>query len=194
MISQERNAGFVRCPSCGAPLPGKGYNAAAPITCRHCEAELQVEAFPALFRAPSPLRAGEALESGTEASCFYHPQKKAAVICAVCGRFLCSLCEVKLAGRCLCPACIDSGRQNDGIAELVTERTLHDGIALSIAILPMLFFFATVVTAPIAIYFAIRHWRTPGSILPRTRIRSVAAIVIALLQLAGWVTVLVVSL
>ncbi len=194
MTSEERNTGFVRCPSCGAPLPGKGYNTAVPTMYRSCRAEVQVETFPALFRAPAPPRAGEALESGAEASCFYHPQKKAAVICAVCGRFLCSLCEVKLAGRCLCPTCVDSGRQNDGIAELVTERTLHDGIALSIAIVPMLFFFATVVTAPIAIYFAIRHWRTPGSILPRTRIRSVAAIVIALLQLAGWVTVLVVSL
>ncbi len=194
MTSQERNAGFVRCPNCGIPLPGKGFNSTVPTLCGTCRAEVQVEVFPALFRAPSPSRSGEALETGTEASCFSHPHKKAAVICAACGRFLCELCEVKLAGRSLCPTCVDSGRQKEEIAELVTERTLHDGIALSVAIVPMLFFFATVATAPIAIYLAIRHWGTPGSILPRTRVRFVAAIIIALLQIAGWVAALVVSL
>ena len=34
---------------------------------------------------------------------------------------------------------------------------------------------------------AIRYWKAPPSILPRTRVRSVIAIVLALLQIAGWI-------
>ena len=44
-----------------------------------------------------------------------------------------------------------------------------------------------IVTAPAAIYFAMLSWRRPGSIVPRTRLRSYLAIVIALLQLTGFV-------
>jgi hypothetical protein len=190
----EMRAGILSCPRCRTPLPGSRYTDALPFPCSGCRRELRVQVYPALYRGPAPARTGEVVANGSEASCFYHPRKKAAVICAVCGRFLCSLCEVQLAGRCLCPSCIDSGRQKEGLVELVTERPLHDGIALALAIAPMLFVFATIVTAPIAIYYSIRHWRSPGSILPRSRIRLVAAIVIAFLQLAGWSALLVTAL
>jgi hypothetical protein len=101
------------------------------------------------------------------------------------------LCETELGGRCLCPSCIDKGRVNEEIEQLVTQRTLHDSLALSLAVLPLLFFPVTIFTAPIAIYIAIRHWKKPGSILPRYRIRFVLAIIIALAQVAGWAVFLV---
>jgi hypothetical protein len=149
-----------------------------------------VEVFPALFRGIGAVNSGEPLTCEGEASCFYHPQKKAAVVCSACGRFLCTLCETDLAGRCLCPCCIDKGRASEGIEQLVTRRTLNDSLALSLAILPLLFFPVTVFTAPIAFFIAIRCWKRPGSILPRTKMRFVLAIVIALAQIAGWMALL----
>lgn len=149
-----------------------------------------VEVFPALFRESGTARTGEAITIEGEASCYYHSHKRAVAICASCGRFICSLCETELAGSCLCPSCIDLGRQNEELETLVTQRTLHDSLALSIALLPMLFFPVTIISAPIVIYLVIRHWKKPGSILPRTKIRLVCAFLIALAQISGWLMLL----
>lgn len=173
------------------PQAGERFNSGEEFQCGNCGAKLEIEVFPALFRGAEAVMRGEELSAADEASCFYHPQKTAAALCNACGRFLCTLCETELAGRCLCPSCIDKGRHNEEIEQLVTRRTLHDSLALSMAILPMLFFFVTVVTAPIAIYIAIHNWKRPGSILPRSRFRFVLAIVIALAQIAGWGALLV---
>lgn len=181
---------MVSCTGCGSPLPVGLFNSGEEFPCGNCGAKLGVEVFPSLFRGAGAVKSGEALTAEGEASCFYHPRKRAAVVCSACGRFICSLCETELAGRCLCPSCIDKGRQNEELETLVTQRTLHDSLALSVAVLPILFFPVTVVSAPIAIYIAIRHWKKTGSILPRTRIRFVLAIIIALAQIAGWVVLL----
>jgi hypothetical protein len=181
----------VYCSGCGSHLEGRLFNSGVEIQCGNCGAVVQVDVFPSLFRSAGAVNSGETLSVQGEASCFYHPQKKAATICNLCGRFLCTLCETELGGRCLCPSCIDKGRVNEEIEQLVTHRTLHDSLALSLALLPLLFFPVTVFTAPIAIYIAIRHWKKPGSILPRNRIRYVMAIIIALAQIAGWAAFLV---
>ncbi len=175
----------LTCSACGRglPVPASGRGA---LSCPVCGAELEVELFPAFFRRPAAAVNAEAVADGTEASCFFHPHKKAALPCDHCGRFLCPLYEVDLGGRRLCPTCIEAGRTSGRMEELVTRRILHDQTALSLAIYPMLFFFVTLITAPIAIWMAIRHWNSPGSLVPRTRIRSVAAIGIATLQLCGW--------
>jgi LSD1 subclass zinc finger protein len=180
----------VYCTGCGKPLAGGRYNSGAEFRCSNCDAQLLVEVFPALFRGAGAVPGGEALISEGEASCFYHPHKKAVALCSACGSFLCTLCETDLAGSCLCPSCIDKGRLGEGIEQLVTQRTLKDSLALSVAILPMVFFPVTLVSAPIAIFIAIRFWGRPGSILPRTKIRFVSAILIALAQIAGWVALL----
>lgn len=191
MTSAALKPATVSCSGCGVPLAGDMFNSGEEFPCGNCGAGLAVEVFPSLFRGGGAVRSGEALSAAGEASCFYHPQKIAATLCNACGRFLCTLCETELAGRCLCPPCFDKGRRNEEIEQLVTRRTLYDGLALSLAVLPMLFFFVTVVTAPIAIYIALRYWKKPGSILPRSRVRFVLAIVIALAQIAGWVAILV---
>ncbi len=182
---------MVFCPDCGIPLTAEAYNSGEEFPCGKCSAMLMVEAYPALFRGAGAVKNGEALSGSGEASCFYHPLKKAAALCSACGRFLCTLCETELSGRCLCPSCIEKGRLNEEIEQLVTQRTLHDGLALSLAILPMLFFPLTILSAPVTIYIAIRHWKTPGSILPRSRVRFVVAIIIALAQIIGWTALLV---
>ncbi|MST95176.1 MAG: hypothetical protein EXS33_07910 [Pedosphaera sp.] len=66
---------------------------------------------------------------------------------------------------------------------------LFDDAALSTAVLPIVMIFTiffTFITAPLAIFFAIRSFKAPGSILPRTRIRAWLALVIAGATLALW--------
>jgi hypothetical protein len=63
---------------------------------------------------------------------------------------------------------------------------MYDSIALSLAILPVIIWPVTLFTAPAAIFYAIRHWKSPTSILPRTKIRHVFAILIGTLMLFGW--------
>jgi hypothetical protein len=64
---------------------------------------------------------------------------------------------------------------------------LYDSAALSLAILPLLFWPFTVVTAPMAVFMGFRYWKTPSSIIPRTKIRLVLAIVIGFIEIVLWV-------
>ncbi len=186
MTTRLNGPNFPACGGCGAPVAVSRYNARETILCSDCKSRLRVEVFPAFFRGLRPAQKGESLTTEGEASCFYHGRKKAAALCAECGRFLCALCEVRIGGRSICPECVEKGRADGSMERLVTHRTLYDGIALSVSILPMLFVFITPITAPIAIFLALRHWNKPCSILPRTRIRHALAVAFALLQIAGW--------
>jgi hypothetical protein len=175
-----------RCPGCRTPLGEGVFNRPELVPCPTCGAPLHVEIFPALFRPAARGRDGEALIIDGESSCFYHPQKKAVVPCQGCGRFLCALCDCELHGQHFCPACLEVGRQKGKIKNLENQRTLYDGIALSLSLLPLLIFYFTIVTAPIALYIAIRYWNAPRSIVHRTKIRFVLAILFASLQILGW--------
>ena len=127
---------------------------------------------------------------GDEASCFYHPQKKAVVPCDSCGRFLCALCDVELHDEHLCPNCLESGRKKGNLKHLDKERILYDNIALRVAIYPLIlffFWFVTIITAPAAIVLSIWYWKRPSSVLPRTKIRFILAILIAFAQIGAWV-------
>ena len=86
-------------------------------------------------------------------------------------------CEV--GGQHLCPACLDAGRTKGKIQSLENHRTLYDSTALRLSLVPVL------LTAPVALYLAIRYWKTPTSIIPRTNTRLVLAILFSLLQIAG---------
>ncbi len=121
-----------------------------------------------------------------QAGCFYHPQKKAVVLCAYCGRFLCALCDVEWGGEHLCPACLETGKKKGRIISLERRRVLYDAAALKLAVYPVLMFWFTLLTAPIALYIAIRHWNSPTSILGRTHVRSVLAILLSSLEILAW--------
>jgi hypothetical protein len=114
-----------------------------------------------------------------EASCFYHPDKRAVIPCDSCGRFLCSLCDIELNNRHICASCLETGQEKGKIKNLENHRKLHDSIALHLAVLP-------IVTAPVAFYLAIRHWKTPSSVIPRSKIRQILALLISGGQMVGW--------
>jgi len=177
----------IACPKCKAVLGSDFFNQTAWLACPSCTAELRIEVFPALFREDKTTLAENVMVEG-EAGCFYHPGKKATVVCDACGRFLCALCDVDFNGRHVCPACLETGRQKGKIAKLQNVRTRHDRIAIALAVLPMLIFYFTFITAPAALFYSIWHWKSPGSIVPnRRRLNLVIAIIIASLEIAGWV-------
>jgi hypothetical protein len=91
-----------------------------------------------------------------------------------------------LKGDHFCPACLESGKIKGTIKTLENSRTRYDSVALSLSILPLLVFFLTFITAPIALYVAIRYWNAPLSIVHRNKFRYVVAIVLATTQIAAW--------
>ena len=69
---------------------------------------------------------------------------------------------------------------------LENRRVLYDSITLWLSIIPMLFVYITVITAPLAIFMVFRYWKAPSSIIARTKWRFIAAFIISGLQIAGW--------
>lgn len=183
------NPPLVHCSKCNAALMDGVFNRPELTPCPSCGEPLQIEVFPALFRRFAPGSAGEMIMTEGEASCFYHPQKKALLPCDGCGRFLCALCDCQLEGRHYCPVCLEAGRTKGKIKNLQNSRTLYDSIALSLAVLPVAIIFGiyfTLITAPMALFIAIRYWNAPSSIVRRTKVRYVTAIVLALIQIGVW--------
>ncbi len=180
----------IDCPKCKTQLPGDLLSGGL-VNCYSCDLELQVQAFPALFRKIELGQAGEAVVVATDATCFYHPQKRAAVPCDGCGRFLCGLCDLLFNERHLCPQCLESGSKKGRLKNLQNRRVLYDNIALSAAVFPLLVFYLTCITAPIALYYSIRYWNAPGSLVPRSKVRFVLAGLVASLQITGWLVLLV---
>jgi len=177
----------IACPKCRAVLGAEFFNQPAWQPCPSCATELRMSVFPALFREEI-IAPGERLLVEGEASCFYHPEKKAAVVCDGCGRFLCALCDVDFNGQHLCMACLQAGRQKGRIAKMQNARTRHDRIAVALAVVPMLCFWPTILGAPAALFFALWHWKSPGSIVPNwRRLNLVIAIILASCQIIGWI-------
>jgi hypothetical protein len=177
------------CSRCDTRLALEAVNTAALATCSACGATLQADVYPALFNGLASGHTGDRLQSQQEAGCFYHPDKRAQRPCSACGRFMCALCDIELEGRHLCPACLEKGKSSEQISQLVDRRVCYDQIALLVAFLPIFMVWVTIVTAPIALYLSIRYWNTPTSIVPRTRIRFVVAIVLSALQMFVWAMV-----
>ena len=118
------------------------------IPCPGCGTPTRTLIFPALFRESAPGTAGESLTADDDASCFYHPGKKAVIPCDVCGRFLCALCDVAFNDQHLCPSCLEKGKQKRKIKNLENHRILYDRLAFYLAIIPMLFIFPSIIIGP----------------------------------------------
>ena len=181
----RRIQGGVSCTKCHTLLPEPLLNPAGPAPCPACGTLTYTAIFPAIlntFRQESD--PGRSVQT-EQAGCFYHPDKAAVASCENCGRFICSLCEVHMGEQCLCPTCIATGKKKGRLHQLDTQFTLYDTMALNLALLPLLLVWIAPFTAPAALYLVLRHWKTPLSALPRTRIRFVFAFILAALQLLG---------
>lgn len=178
------------CPKCQATLAKEYFNTEKPAHCPVCRVDFRTDVYPAMFRPLERSGTGDVLTADRQASCFFHEHKKAVIACNSCGRFLCALCDLEISGRHICPLCLQSGRSKRKLKNFENNRVCYDSIALYVAVLPMLVFWLTVLSAPIAIFISIRHWKSPSSIIPRTKVRFVVAICIAALQISGWILVI----
>jgi hypothetical protein len=184
-------AGVISCTKCKGALPSQWVNIPGFNRCPHCNTELMVEVFPALFRAPEKGSVGEALVVDTHASCFYHPQKQAATVCATCGKFVCSLCDVEVEGQHLCPPCLESSQKQGKLKSLENRRTLHETIALHLSFLSILIFYISFITGPLALYWAIKHRKTPSSLVRNTKLSWFLAVFLSSLITLAWIVVIV---
>lgn len=183
----------VACPSCGANLPDSAVSTPDLAACPYCRADVRVVTFPALWAGYIPGKAPDLVVELAEASCFYHPGKRAAVPCDHCGRFLCDLCDVALGSRHLCPSCVEGelggAPRAGGRPALGHRRILYDRLAMALAVWPVasiVLAWATIMTAPLALYVAIRYWTAPGGLGRRPRIGLAVAAGLAALELAAW--------
>jgi uncharacterized paraquat-inducible protein A len=167
---------LLPCLRCGQPLPASLFNLGELAACPHCKTSLQAEVFPAAYRPSRESPSGEVIVVEGESSCFYHPQKKATVPCAECGRFLCALCDIQVDGRHLCPPCLETGRKKQTISSLEDKRVLYNRQALVLAVLPLL------ITGLAAIFLAVRYWKAPKSLVSPQRWAMPVALVLGILQ------------
>lgn len=176
----------IDCPGCGNAIPEDSWN--QWTRCGTCRARIEPVTFPALD-VPPGATLPESVADASEASCFYHPENRAAVPCDACGKFLCKVCDLDLDGRHLCHECLDRGIRSKS-ASLDDTRILYDSMALHLAAWPVLGVYLPLFTAPVVLFLAFRHMGSPSSILPRTRIRWWIAIGLAVLEIVAIVALI----
>jgi hypothetical protein len=173
----------LTCPRCGCDLPDEVFQPQG-TPCSRCEAHVEGSAFPARFRVHQ-VSISEPVVAG-EGACFFHSERKAAFVCSRCGRFLCALCRISWAGENVCTACLDRQKLDQAHA-LASSRFHFDSLALALSTLPILTWILSMLTAPLALGFTLFTWRRECSIVPRSKIRFVLAILFSVLIIAGWV-------
>jgi hypothetical protein len=158
----------LTCGACAWPMDPESWNLAGGVVCPRCRSRVDVTVFPAMLRS----------STGSL------PQP-AVTPCEQCGRFLCRLCEIPLGTRIVCPTCFAAGARENRIQDLDRKRTMYDSIALLLSTLPGLLVWPALFAAPAALYFVVRYWRAPSSLVPRTRVRYYLAALFALAELTG---------
>lgn len=177
----------LSCPKCHGVIPAPSSAGRGMAVCARCRTSVEFEVFPALFAGPRLGRPGEALVDASEASCFFHAEKRAAVACESCGRFLCALCDLEMEGRHICPTCLAAGRKKGSLKNLDQFRVIWPGVALLMTIvLPLAFYPFTPLFALGALVVLAVGLRQPGSITGRRKILLYTiAFVFAVAELAG---------
>lgn len=178
------------CPECKKADIELAPDSRSTIECPTCHRSFDVVVFSDSSSAPAchPIPR----TSDTETACFHHSNNRAEGICDVCGRLICSLCTFEFADAVICSSCISSRRNGRPLLPLEHRRILYDGLALRLTLWPMVFISPLLFTAPLAIFTAIWNWKKPSSIVPRTKLRAVAAILIATFQI-GLIATMIVS-
>ncbi|MET0262206.1 MAG: hypothetical protein ABW223_04865 [Rariglobus sp.] len=165
-------------------MPLTGIGESGEGACDRCATPLQFMLFPARHRAKPVARAVRSLEG--DATCFFHAENQAAAVCDGCGRYVCAVCEIPSEdSRRLCPPCVSSGRKK--VVQKADEIVVYDSMALALALLPLLVWPFSFVTAPAVLVLAIYGWKKPRSLVRRGTGRLIAAIIIASLQIGGWI-------
>ncbi len=150
--------------------------------------------FPAVLRTGGSSQVESVVEAG-QSSCFFHPNLAASQICDLSGRLICELCQTEWEGRIVSLEALQSAGGQSGRGVPAQTRIRWDNIALSLAVLPLLLWFITIVTAPVALLIVIWRGRKGScSEVQRSGWRYWVAGGLALLQITAWVTIIVLGL
>lgn len=179
---------MINCEVCNTPIDERVINNKALVPCLSCSTPIRTDMFPAAFRNDEASAGPQPVVLADDAGCYYHPSKKAVIPCTSCGRFLCALCDIEMDGEHICFACMESMHKKKTVNTLEKSRFLHDSLALRLSIFPLVMFWLTCVTAPIALYITLRYWKTEGSIAPRRkRWRFVVSLILSSVQIGCWI-------
>jgi hypothetical protein len=142
--------------------------------------------FPAAIRAATAPQVETIIEEG-QSSCFFHPKLPATQVCDISGRLICDLCQTEWNGRIVSFEALQSAVSKDDAGAQANTRIRWDNIALGLAVLPLLLWFITIATAPVALFIAIWQGRKgPCSVVQRSGWRYLLAGVLALVQIGLW--------
>lgn len=143
--------------------------------------------FPAALRDRGSPKVDAIIEEG-QSSCFFHPKLPATAICGISGRMICDLCQTEWNGQTVSFEALQSETGKKGRATQPDARTRWDNIALALAILPILLWFVTLLTAPATLFLVLWKGRKgPYSLVQRSGWRFLLAGVLALLQIVAWI-------
>jgi len=178
---------FVRCPDCQRGLSKKINGLRKDSVCPHCGKQVNWYIFPRYFASQQKDLTFDNITSDGESSCYYHSDKKAVVTCDQCGKFLCSLCDLELNNKHICPNCFNSGKKKKKSFEFEDSRILYDDLALAIAFWPIFTFYFTIFGSFISMYFAIRYWNVNSSVITHNKLKKIVAIILSLLEILFWI-------
>ena len=189
------------CVACDASLPiSTERGGGVEIACPACATRQRQQLFPAMVKSVEPLQ--ESVYSDENAVCYFHDTSGARTLCDDCGRYLCDLCRLEMpqpanrpAGfpQIVCPSCYAHRAATEESAPwdlMQTTYLRYDLMALFVAFLPLLLvltFLLTPLTAPIALYLALRYWGRSRNPVKRFYLNGVLALFLVMGVLLIWV-------
>ena len=168
----------MQCQKCRGAIPDAGTDGTR-VRCPHCGSFSWF--YPAVLSSVEKGAAAEVLVSEEHAACFNHPAKTATMHCDECGVFMCSLCDISVEGKHLCPKCFESGRKT--FSTMRPDSFLYDTLLLYITALSFLICYLSFITAPFTLAASIFYWKKVKTPYARGRWRLVVVMILSLVQL-----------
>ncbi len=162
-------------------LPASLIGGGIPFRCPKCNTFQAAWVYPASVTKFEKGSKAEPLVSPEHSACFYHQNKVASAHCDDCGVFLCSLCDINLDGKHLCPKCFDAGKAK--IGTLQSQGFMYDSLMLNIAAISSLMCFISFITAPATLFGSIYYWNRMKTPYKRGKWRFVLAIALSSIQI-----------
>ena len=172
------------CPHCGGPLLVELLTAGEQ-RCIACTRGF--EATPFSPPAARLVVAGVAEAGpGGAVPCAQHAGNAAVANCSRCGVFMCALCEVRIDGRELCPACFDRLAAEGVLPSARGRLRNYRGLAFIMGLGGCGLYVFGLLTGPLTLYFAVQAQRQRRRLRETDGLATVVlAFVLGLLQIAG---------
>jgi hypothetical protein len=142
------------CPSCGHGLLRNDVRDGL-TRCYFCSTTYEALCFDPPAPATRVARLAAAGPAGATA-CPQHPGNAAAGHCERCGILTCGVCQIEADRMRLCPACFERLSDEGALASTRVRFRDHARVAVVLAIVGLLLFFAGVLTGPLAVFYAVR--------------------------------------